>query len=61
MSVTVPANTSARVYIPASSENKVTENGIALSSSEGIKILGNKDGYVELEVGSGNYSFVIQK
>ena len=61
MNVTIPANTTARVYVPASSEGKIKENGIALSNSEGIKVLGSDNGYVELEVGSGDYNFIIEK
>ena len=61
MNVTIPANTTARVYVPASSEGKIKENGIALSNAEGIKVLGSDNGYVELEVGSGDYNFIIEK
>ncbi len=61
MDVSVPANTMANVFIPASSESSITENGKSLADSEGIKVIGNVNGYVELEVGSGNYSFVADK
>jgi len=59
--VAIPANTTARVYVPASSETKIKENGMALSNAQGIKVVESKDGYVQLEVGSGNYNFVIEK
>ena len=61
MHVAIPANTTSRVFIPASSADKVKEGGKALSSQEGIKIAGAKDGYVELHLGSGNYTFEIAK
>ncbi|MCG8308973.1 MAG: glycoside hydrolase family 78 protein [Cytophagales bacterium] len=61
MSVSVPANTISTVYVPASSEHKVKEGGSSLSDAEGIKILGSDNGYVELEVGSGEYNFMIEK
>ena len=61
MNVNIPANTTARVYVPASSDSKIKENGIALSDVEGIKIIESKDGYVVLGVGSGDYNFIIEK
>jgi alpha-L-rhamnosidase len=61
MNVTVPANTLAKVYVPASSATQIKENGVSLSSVKGIKILESTDGYVELELGSGDYHFVIEK
>ena len=61
MNVTIPANTSAKVFVPAALDNKVKENGVSLSDSEGIDVVGSKNGYVQLEVGSGEYKFTITK
>lgn len=61
MTVTIPANTTAKVFVPATDQNKVKEGGDALSDVAGVKIIGANDGYIELEAGSGEYNFVIDK
>jgi len=61
MNVSIPANTIARVFVPASSEDKIKENGLALSNVNGIEIREYGDGYVELGLGSGDYSFEVTK
>lgn len=60
MDVEIPANTKATVFIPASNADAVTESGKSLSA-QNIKINDTKDGYVEVEVGSGVYHFVASK
>ncbi len=53
----VPANSSATVWIPASSAGSVTEGGRALSADPGVRLLGSDGRYVLAAVGSGTYSF----
>lgn len=53
--VTVPANTSATLVIPANDVNEVTEGGVSLSKAKGIKVIEVKDGKVYCEVSSGTY------
>ena len=55
--VSVPGNTRATLYIPATDKKQVTENGKKLSSIQGIKFLKNEANFVVFEVGSGNYTF----
>jgi hypothetical protein len=43
---TVPVNTKARVFIPTSIKNGVTEGGKKLDSHPDIKIMGFADGYL---------------
>jgi alpha-L-rhamnosidase len=57
MDVEIPANTTATVYVPASSESAVVESGNNLSSVSGIKVNGTEAGYVVLQLGSGKYNF----
>ena len=57
LSVTVPPNTSATVYIPASSPDQVTENGNPPDAAEGVALKGSGNGYVVVEVTSGKYEF----
>jgi alpha-L-rhamnosidase len=55
--ITVPVNTTATVYIPATHLDRVRESGRAISGSESVKWLRQDDGHVVLETGSGEYSF----
>ena len=60
MDVEIPANTTATVFIPASNADAITESGKSLSS-QNIKVDETKDGYVEVEVGSGKYHFQVNR
>jgi len=53
--ITIPANTSARIFIPAKSEKDVFESGKALPGD--IKVMQWKEGFLSIEVPSGNYQF----
>jgi len=59
MDVTIPANTTATIYIPAANADAVKESGKALSND--IKVTGTEDGYVVVNVGSGEYHFTATK
>jgi alpha-L-rhamnosidase len=60
LNVTIPANTTATVYVPAKSENNVTESGKPASTSTGVTFLRMEDGSAVFNVNSGNYSFVVK-
>ncbi len=57
LEVAVPVNTSAKVYMPASSSGQVKEGGKALAAVEGLEVVGEEEGYLVLRVGSGKYRF----
>ena len=57
LNVTIPANTTAQIAIPGDSADSVTLDGKALTKSNGVNIVGTKDGYVVVETGSGSYRF----
>jgi alpha-L-rhamnosidase len=57
LNVQVPPNTYASVFMPAASAAEVQEGGVVLNKVKAIQVIDSKDGYVELRVGSGNYSF----
>lgn len=61
MDIEVPANTTATIFIPANDVNNILENGRMLSQIKEIKINGQKNGYVEVNVGSGVYHFVSKR
>jgi len=62
LNVTVPANVSAVIYLPAASVQQIVESGVAIDSRPDMELLGYDDaeGCQLIEVGSGMYSFVIQ-
>ncbi|TFF35232.1 family 78 glycoside hydrolase catalytic domain [Mucilaginibacter psychrotolerans] len=53
MTVTIPVNTTAVVYLPAGKHSKITEGGKA------IKPLGYENGKAMLQIGSGTYRFTV--
>jgi len=57
----VPANTTATVYIPASSEKEVLEDGKIASKVSGVKFLGMENGKAIYLVESGEYTFLSKK
>lgn len=57
LDVTIPANTTAIVYIPTTDPAAVTESGRPTTEVETIKPFSHEDGCVVFEVGSGEYVF----
>ena len=57
-SATIPANTTATLYIPAVSENAVTEGGKPAAEVEGISFVKYEDGKAVYELASGSYEFI---
>jgi len=57
LTVDVPANTTATVYVPAISVNEITESGKTITSIKEIKVTGTENDSAILQVGSGHYVF----
>jgi alpha-L-rhamnosidase len=57
MDVTVPAGTTATVYVPTSAPGSVTEGGRPAGRSPGVKTSPAENGKAVFEVGSGKYAF----
>jgi alpha-L-rhamnosidase len=57
LEVNIPANTTARVCVPAKTPTTVTEGGRAPAQAPGVKVLGPEQGMAIFEVGSGTYRF----
>lgn len=55
--VSIPANTSATVYLPATTEAQISESGNPLPLVTGVKFVRLEDGHAVLEVASGDYEF----
>jgi alpha-L-rhamnosidase len=57
MEVVIPPNTRAKIWVPARDPGAIREKGQPLSAIPGMRSSGAHDGYVIIEVGSGNYVF----
>jgi len=55
--VTVPANSTATLELPAAQPGSVTESGRPVAEAEGVAILPSQDGLIRFRIGSGNYAF----
>ena len=58
--ISIPANTSATVYIPAKSVNDVMESGKELLKAEGVQSVKCESGSAIVQIGSGQYNFISQ-
>jgi len=56
--VSIPANTTATIHIPARKVSAVKESGMPLARVPGVKSVRQKGGTAVLRVGSGEYDFV---
>lgn len=57
LSVTIPANTTATVFVPAAEGDVVTESGGALDAAAGVKLVRRDSDAAVVEIGSGSYTF----
>jgi alpha-L-rhamnosidase len=60
LEVQIPANTTATIYIPSTSADKVREGGRLLNAVKEIRQKGSDSSYVAVEVGSGKYVFTTE-
>ena len=61
LDVTIPANTTARVHVPAKNLSDITEGGQPVDRAEGVKFLQVENGTAVFYVGSGDYRFVSER
>jgi alpha-L-rhamnosidase len=59
--VTIPANTTAQVILPATSADAISESGHALDKAPGVSLLRVEGQTVILSVGSGHYAFAMPR
>ncbi|MCU7551581.1 glycoside hydrolase family 78 protein [Chitinophagaceae bacterium LB-8] len=57
--VSIPVNTTAVVYLPASAQNKISANNLPLNKLKDGKFLGYKGKKAMVKIGSGNYLFSV--
>ncbi len=58
LSVTIPVNVTATVYVLARDAEKVTEGGKPAGTSPGVRFVRKEDKYAVYEIGSGTYEFI---
>jgi alpha-L-rhamnosidase len=58
--VTVPTNTTAKLFLPATSAGRVTEGGNRLEDADGVILHGVEGDRLRLALDSGTYHFVTQ-
>jgi alpha-L-rhamnosidase len=59
--VIIPANTSAKIILPAANQDKATENGKPLSQNLYLTDLKVADNKITMQAGSGEYVFEISE
>jgi alpha-L-rhamnosidase len=57
MEVTIPANSTATVYVPAAQAGEVRESGKAAAQAQGVTFLRHENGAAVFAVASGSYRF----
>jgi len=57
LDVTIPANTTATIYVPGTDPARVTESGVLASRAPGVTYAGTTLDAVKYAVGSGTYHF----
>ena len=60
LNLTAPTNTTARVFLPASSADQVRVAGVGADRAEGVTVLGVQGDRLVLEVVSGTYEFDVR-
>ncbi len=60
LKVMIPVNTTAEVYVPSTSTEQVHLDGKAITSSKDVTVIGQKEGYTKVKIGSGTYIFEVK-
>ncbi|MFC7667739.1 alpha-L-rhamnosidase C-terminal domain-containing protein [Hymenobacter humi] len=59
LTVTIPANTTATIYLPAPAAARITEGHQPLAQHPELQLLGSENGRARVKAGSGTYHFVV--
>ncbi|WP_299062786.1 family 78 glycoside hydrolase catalytic domain [uncultured Polaribacter sp.] len=64
--IEIPINTTAKIYLPATQKEDITEHGIAIKNTKGIQYIGSEKNaavgnYIILNVASGVYNFKVDE
>jgi hypothetical protein len=58
LEVSIPANTTASIYLPVQNNAAITVDGQNIKVRHDIRFIGYHDGKAEIKAGSGNYTFI---
>ncbi len=58
LNIEIPGNSTATVYIPATSQSEITEGGKGIAKISGIEFIKTEGNRVVCKIGSGKYSFI---
>ncbi len=58
LNITIPANTTARIYLPVGNNAVITDGYRPIKNIKSIKLMGYHDGKALIAVGSGSYTFI---
>ena len=61
LTVEIPANTTASVFIPAKNSDSIMESGKPLNAVKEIQVKGYENGFVIVTSGSGKYQFTVNQ
>ena len=59
LTVTIPANTTATIYLPAAASARILEGGQPLAQQPALRLLGFAEGRASIKAGSGTYHFEV--
>jgi len=59
LETTIPADTTAVVYVPAANAAAVKESGNPAASAPGVTVMGMENGAAKFAVGAGHYKFTV--
>ena len=55
--IRIPANTTATVFVPSRADSRVTEGGVAVEKTDGLRVTGREGNFLICEATSGVYNF----
>ena len=58
--ITIPANTSAEIYLPVSNQKSISESGKNIVEAEGVQFIRQDGNKLIYQIKSGNYAFQIK-
>jgi alpha-L-rhamnosidase len=61
LDVTIPANTTASVFLPAATPERVSEGGAPLAKAAGIRSVAATGDALKVEIGAGSYRFEVRR
>jgi len=60
MTISIPANSTALVYIPFTKRSVIKEGGKDISTVKGIELIAEESGRKVVQIGSGVYEFEVE-